>query len=630
MRFISKRVRLGLRLALASIASAGVAIGLIGCGERAPVLDGQASGSLPVVVANDNRTPAGKLRRGELDLRLVVGMARWYPEADDGSWVDVAAVSEEGGAPQIPGPLIRVPAGTTIALTMRNALPDSTIYLFGFTTKPATESDSIAVLPGETRTVRFAAGSPGTYLYGINAGTIDNDFHEREQLSGALVIDSAGARTDDRIFVINIWGETIDSVTYRNALAINGKSWPYTERITANVGDSLRWRVINGSVRDHPMHLHGFYFRVDARGTFRRDTLYTPRQRRLAVTENLYPGHTMSIVWTPEREGNWLFHCHINFHVLPGTRLEAAQPGAHDWHTQDPEKHMAGLVLGINVEKKAGAVAQVRADARKLRVFVNEGHARRRAPRALGFVLQTGETPARDSVEIPGTVLTLTRGEPTDITVVNRLRESTAVHWHGIELESYSDGVAGWSGSATRLAPVIAAGDSFTARLTLPRAGTFMYHTHLNDLEQLTSGLYGAIVVLEPGERFEPAADHVFVIGLDGDDEPEHIVVNGDSLPPRLDLAYGVPHRFRFVNIGAARIVAAQLKRDSALVMWRPLAKDGADLPLQHAIPTPAAQRVAVGETFDFEFLPPARGDYVLTIGAPEEPPAYVRRVIVR
>jgi len=116
------------------------------------------------------------------------------------------------------------------------------------------------------------------------------------------------------------------------------------------------------------------------------------------------------------------------------------------------------------------------------------------SPRALGYVLQSdNRIPAADSVELPGSVIVLTKNEPTDITVVNRLRESSAVHWHGIELESYSDGVAGWSGSMDHLAPMIAAGDSFTARLTLPRTGTFIYHTHLNDIEQLTSGLYGAI-----------------------------------------------------------------------------------------------------------------------------------------
>src|SRR3972149_5235715 len=82
-----------------------------------------------------------------------------------------------------------------------------------------------------------------------------------------------------------------------------------------------------------------------------------------------------------------------------------------------------------------------------------------RAPRALGVVWQRQAPPARDSVEIPGTPLILTRGQPTDITVVNHLVEPTAVHWHGIELESYSDGVAGGGGGAGRLGPPLAPRD---------------------------------------------------------------------------------------------------------------------------------------------------------------------------
>ena len=38
-------------------------------------------------------------------------------------------------------------------------------------------------------------------------------------------------------------------------------------------------------------------------------------------------------------------------------------------------------------------------------------------------------------------ILTLTRDVTTEVTVVNRLRQPTGVHWHGLELESYSDGV---------------------------------------------------------------------------------------------------------------------------------------------------------------------------------------------
>jgi FtsP/CotA-like multicopper oxidase with cupredoxin domain len=222
------------------------------------------------------------------------------------------------------------------------------------------------------------------------------------------------------------------------------------------------------------------------------------------------------------------------------------------------------------------------------------------------------------------------RGEPTDITVVNHLKQPTAVHWHGIELESYSDGVAGWSGAGARLAPLVAPGDSFVAHLTLPRAGTFIYHTHLGDLEQLTSGLYGAIVVLEPGARFDSTTDHVLVIGWDGGQDPPRVLVNGDSLPPPIELATGSRHRFRFVNIGAAGFWTIRLTRDTRLAIWKRLAIDGADLPAAQASMRPAETAMDVGQTADFEFNATTPGDYLLTIGGSQGKALYSRKLVVR
>ena len=104
-----------------------------------------------------------------------------------------------------------------------------------------------------------------------------------------------------------------------------------------------------------------------------------------------------------------------------------------------------------------------------------------------------------------GPTLVLQRGEPVEITLVNRLAEPTAIHWHGMELDSYYDGVHGWSGVGTRITPLIEPGGTFAVRFTPPRTGTFIYHTHLHDDRQLTSGMYGALVVVEPGETFDPA-----------------------------------------------------------------------------------------------------------------------------
>lgn len=289
---------------------------------------------------------------------------------------------------------------------------------------------------------------------------------------------------------------------------------------------------------------------------------------------------------------------------------------------------MAGLILGISVKPGRGWSDAARDNARQMRLFIQEGAKRFEAPRSLGFVLQQGDgPPAADSIEIPGSLLVLTQNQPTDITILNRLKETAAIHWHGIELESYSDGVPGWGGIGGRLAPSIQPGDSFVARLTLPRPGTFIYHTHMNDIEQITSGLYGAVVVLPPGERFDPSRDHVFVVGWDGPSGTRRIV-NGQKNPPPLELAAGVAHRFRFVGIGAATGGRFAIRRDTTMMRWRPLSRDGADLPASQATLRPAIQYVGVGETFDFEWVPEV-GEYTL-IGGNFARPFMTRKLIVR
>ena len=566
----------------------------------------------PKVESNDNRTPAGRMSGDSLVISLEIRMAVWYPERPDGPHVRVAAFAEEGRPATIPGPLIRVPAGTIIVATLRNTLPDSAVTIRGFFSRPVAKDSGIRLVPGERTTLRFPAGAPGTYFYSARVDEAA-DAGEREQLAGAFIVDPVGGSPPDRVFVINIWSGMIDSATGGNALAINGRSWPYTERISATVGDSIHWRVINASDRPHPMHLHGVFFRQDSRGALGWDSTWTGDDRQLIVTSPMKAFSTMAMVWRPDRPGNWLFHCHLMFHAGNDARLV---PDIHEAHSGDPDRHMAGLVLGIQAAPRPGdPPEEARPDPRRLSMFVQEGSRRDRAERALGFVLQKGERPpAVDSVEHPGSLLLLTRGQPTDITIHNRMKEPTSIHWHGIELESWSDGVPGWSGIGTRLAPMVAPGDSFVAHLTLPRAGTFIYHTHLNDIEQVTSGLYGPLIVLEPGEQFDPSTDHIFLASWDGPDEPPHVLINGDSLPRTETLKAGVAHRFRFINIAPAGAVRFSIQRgqDTVMQSWRLLAKDGATVPESRRGLRRAYQPVLIGETWDFLFQPPEPGEYRL------------------
>jgi FtsP/CotA-like multicopper oxidase with cupredoxin domain len=223
---------------------------------------------------------------------------------------------------------------------------------------------------------------------------------------------------------------------------------------------------------------------------------------------------------------------------------------------------------------------------------------------AFGFVVQPGASePSPDSLTVPARPLVLARGEPVAITVVNRLSEPTGVHWHGIELESFYDGVGGWSGWGTRVAPMIAPGDSFVAHFTPPRAGSFMFHAHADEIRQLGAGLVGPLIVLERGERWNPDVDHVLLVSQAGPGI-RPITVNGDTLPGALVLKAGVRHRFRVLSIMPHEEVTVRLSNGGERLLWRALAKDGADLPPSQAIPVPAERLFGPGETFDFELVP--------------------------
>jgi hypothetical protein len=59
-----------------------------------------------------------------------------------------------------------------------------------------------------------------------------------------------------------------------------------------------------------------------------------------------------------------------------------------------------------------------------------------------------------------------------------------------------------------------------------------------------------------------------------------------------------------------------RLLRDSSLLTWRGLAKDGMDLPADQVREGPSEIQMGNGETYDFDFVPPSAGDYRLDVTA--------------
>jgi FtsP/CotA-like multicopper oxidase with cupredoxin domain len=626
------RSRLSILLPLLATASRSVV--------ATPSISAQSTAAADRIVANENRRPAGQLRGGVLTMQLGVRAGVFYPEDAEGPGIPALAFAEIGQAPQVPGPLIRVPQGTEIRVSIRNPFRDSILTVYGLHGHPTTGDSGLRIPGGETREVRFRGDTPGTYYYwGTTTGSgLDRQWFE-SQLTGALVVDPPNASIEDRIFVIGIWNRPGDSTLSvprpaQEVMVINGKSWPHTEPLTYAREDSVWWRWINATGSSHPMHLHGFYFHLESSGDWKSEREFRRDERPLLVTRLMLPGETMRLAWVPEREGNWVFHCHFAFHVSHHLALFDTRAG----HPAGTTHRMAGLVLGVRVGPGRAPAAGVKAGmpARNIRLIAQAAPKRFGSLTGLGYVVQEGAIePPRDSIAIPGPTLVLRRGEPVRVTVVNHLAEPTAVHWHGIELESFPDGVPGWSGTPGRIMPPIAPGDSFVAEFVPPRAGTFIYHTHANEQLQLGSGLYGVLLVVDPQKPYDSETDKVILVGGAGpaDSLPQFDfqspgLVNGDPAPPPMELSVGRTYRLRLININPDWRIIFSLLSDSALVKWRPVAVDGADLPAARRRERPAYLLTGPGQTADFEFTPTSPGELRLEVKT--QLPGWIVPIVVR
>jgi FtsP/CotA-like multicopper oxidase with cupredoxin domain len=311
-----------------------------------------------------------------------------------------------------------------------------------------------------------------------------------------------------------------------------------------------------------------------------------------------------------------VLHCHFAFHTshfLSADRVaEPHDPGAPD--VVDHSIHgMKGMLIPIRVAPRDGGARRPAHDdaARRIRIIAQgRPGVYRDSVEGMAFIPVEGAEPAADSIPIPSPALVLRRGEPVAITVVNRMRAPTAVHWHGLELPSYSDGVPGWSGSGDRIAPLIAPGDSFTAEFTPPRAGTFIYHAHSNELHQIGGGLYGALLVVE--DDHDPARERVVIAGGDGFFSPG-ARVNGSLTPAPIRIPADTPIRFRLIDIALDYRVGMQLLQGETPQAWRMIAKDGADIPTERQHATTEPWISGPGETADFEVSLP-RGTYTLMV----------------
>ena len=113
---------------------------------------------------------------------------------------------------------------------------------------------------------------------------------------------------------------------------------------------------------------------------------------------------------------------------------------------------------------------------------------------------------------IPGPNLVFTEGEFAVINVTNKMDEETSVHWHGLILPNFYDGVPYLS------TPPIRPGETFQYKFAIKQTGTYWYHSHTGLQEQ--RGVYGSIQINPKKKTLDYDKDLVLVLSDWMDEDP--------------------------------------------------------------------------------------------------------------
>ena len=218
---------------------------------------------------------------------------------------------------------------------------------------------------------------------------------------------------------------------------------------------------------------------------------------------------------------------------------------------------------------------------------------------------------------VHGPTIEALEGERVRIYVTNKLTAPTTVHWHGLFLPSGMDGVGGLNQR------VINPGETFKYEYTLRQHGTFMYHSHHDEMTQMALGMMGMFVI-HP-RRPTPAyrVDRDFVILLSewhvrpGASRPDPnkmndfnlLTMNAKAFPGTAPLVcqQGDRVRIRFGNLSAMDHHPIHMHGHH----FKVVATDGGQIPVSAQLPETTVL-VPVGATRDVEFIADAPGDWPL------------------
>jgi FtsP/CotA-like multicopper oxidase with cupredoxin domain len=204
----------------------------------------------------------------------------------------------------VPAPTIRVNEGERVRFIVHNFMREPTSIHWHGMDLPNNE-DGVPgitqkeIAPGTTYTYEWTAVSTGTHWYHSH----EHGDQEGRGVYGALeVVPVTDDIKADRDYTL-IFGDG------PLGFVLNGRSFPFTTRMPARVGERIRIRLIGaGPNLIHSIHLHSGFFEVVAQDGHRLPQPYR------ADTVLLGVGQTYDLLFVPTRVGAWMIHCHIFAH----------------------------------------------------------------------------------------------------------------------------------------------------------------------------------------------------------------------------------------------------------------------------------------------------------------------------
>jgi FtsP/CotA-like multicopper oxidase with cupredoxin domain len=89
----------------------------------------------------------------------------------------------------------------------------------------------------------------------------------------------------------------------------NGKKFSSAEPIELKLGERVRFVLINDTMMEHPIHLHGLWSELEnGHGEF------NPYKHTVIVK----PAERVSYLVSADTPGHWAFHCHLLYHMEGG------------------------------------------------------------------------------------------------------------------------------------------------------------------------------------------------------------------------------------------------------------------------------------------------------------------------